>query len=82
MTHENDDKVAPGCWCRACIGERIAHSERVRLLDPGELDGLTEAIENLSRMRLVHCQICGKRSCPHADHHDNICTWPNEDDAE
>ena len=32
---------------------------------------------SMSDMRMIVCSFCGNKRCPHATHHDNVCTNSN-----
>lgn len=54
--------VDPGCGCIRCLRLRRAHSVGI----PAELT------------RMVTCQVCGNKRCPHATDHRWECTGSNE----
>lgn len=55
-------KMPEACGCSAC-------DEAWRRTQP--------FIVQLVRQMIV-CELCGNKRCPHAAHHDNVCTRSNE----
>jgi hypothetical protein len=59
-------EVAVACECRACLQERDEHIMIGRLKVPAEMT------------RMVLCETCGSKRCPHANDHRHACTGSNE----
>jgi hypothetical protein len=60
----NAPRGRAGCSCRACILDR---DERIGGIPAGQ-----------SGMRMIVCQKCGNKRCPHANDHRHECTNSNE----
>ena len=60
----------PGlCGCARCVDERAA-AERA--------SGVSFAFALGSMGRMIVCETCGNKRCPHATFHGNACTFSNE----
>ena len=66
MNQMNQTKV---CYCRKCCESR----------GEGKTVSLTgKDITNIGFNRMILCDLCGNKRCPHATDHKNPCTNSNE----
>jgi hypothetical protein len=54
------------CQCRQCLRDRKEGRKFEGVFFPAE------------QTRMILCQVCGNKRCPHATNHRNACTGSNE----
>jgi hypothetical protein len=59
------DDTRTACGCYRCLFER---RDSNTFMDWG----------GLTLIRMVVCEMCGNKRCPHSDDHRNACTGSNE----